>query len=137
MEARLQKRGEITVVHISGKLTIEKNQPFRDICLKQFSKQKIVFSLDGLQFVGSSGIQSFFQTLNDVHQMNPYGVRIAGVAGDFLRLLQRTASAGVQIHADVENAMISFQENPALQGAGVAAIAPLEMLEADSDDRTS
>lgn len=113
MEAKLQKLGDVTVVQITGQLSIESNVNFRNVCLRAFSHQRVVFSLDGLQFVGSSGIQGFFRALHEIHQGNRYGVRISGLKPDFVRVLQYTTISNLEIHESVETAVQSFENAPA------------------------
>lgn len=108
MEAKLQKHGEITVVQVSGQLNIEANSHFRDVCLKQLAHQRVVFNLEGLQFVGSSGIQAFFRALGEIHEGNRFGVRVSGLKPDFVRILQYTTISSLSIHEDVDGAVKSF-----------------------------
>ena len=108
MEVKTEQLGEVTVVHVSGKLNLEKNMSFREACLRSLSNQKIVFSLRHLQFVGSSGIQSFFRTLSEIHQKTSCEVKIAEVNPDFLRLLQYAALPDLEIMPSVETALSRF-----------------------------
>lgn len=108
MEAKLQVQGDVTVVRLSGKIDIEKSQNFTQVCRKTFRGKKIVFCLTGLQFVGSSGIQSFFRALGELHTGCPYGIRLAGVNADFQRMLHYTAVPGVPVHDSVDRAVHSF-----------------------------
>lgn len=116
MEAKLQKHGEITVVQVSGQINIEANSHFREVCLKQLAHQRVVFNLEGLQFVGSSGIQAFFRALSEIHDGNRYGVRLSGLKPDFVRILQYTTISSLSIHENVDGALRSFagEEPPPL-----------------------
>lgn len=111
MEAKLDQRGDILVVHVSGQLDLEKSQNFRDVCLKNLKHKKLVFSLEGLQFVGSSGIQTFFRALNEIHASNPFGLRVTGLKADFQRLFQYTATAELKTFSALDEAVYSFQES--------------------------
>lgn len=108
MEAKIQRHGDITVVSLSGRLDLEKNQNFRTVCLRKFLNQKTIFCLQDLQFVGSSGIQTFFRTLQEIHTLNKHGIKISGVKADFLRLLQYTAVSALEVHESTEVAVQSF-----------------------------
>lgn len=108
MEAKLQKHGDVTVVHLSGKIDLEKNQNFRTVFTKQFLNQKVIFCLQNLQFVGSSGIQTFFRTLQEIHSLNKHGIKVSGVKADFLRILQYTAVSNLEVHENAEVAVQSF-----------------------------
>lgn len=108
MEAKLERHGDITVVHLRGKLDLENNLNFRSVCLNKFTQQKVIFCLRDLRFVGSSGIQTFFRTLKDIHARNKYGIKVSGLKADFMRLLQYTAVAGLEIHESSDVAVQSF-----------------------------
>lgn len=113
MQTTIHQVGEIAVVQVSGKLTLEKNEMFRAACLKRLHGRKVVFALEGLQFVGSTGIQIFFRTLADLHLGNPGGVKIAGLKADFLRLFHYTAPAGLELHPEIESALRGYSLIPA------------------------
>ena len=108
MEVKTEKLGAVTVVHVSGKLNLEKNMSFREACLRSLSNQKIVFSLRNLQFVGSSGIQSFFRTLSEIHRKTSCEVKVADVNPDFLRILQYAALPDLEIMPSLEMAVNRF-----------------------------
>lgn len=108
MQTSLHQVGDITVVQVSGKLNLEKNEMFREACLKRLTGKKVVFALEGLQFVGSTGIQMFFRTLADLHAGNPGEVKIAGLKADFLRLFQYTAPASLELYPGLESALKGY-----------------------------
>ncbi|MBX2986550.1 MAG: STAS domain-containing protein [Bdellovibrionaceae bacterium] len=108
MITKVHQLGDVTVVQVSGQLNLEQNESFRHACLKSLQSQRVVFCLDGLKFVGSSGIQGFFRALGEVNDLNPHGVKISGVKQDFLRVLQYTMPAGLEIHESVDAAVSRF-----------------------------
>lgn len=108
MEAKLQRHGDVTVVHLHGQIDLEKNQNFRQFCLREFKEKKVVFSLDGLQFVGSSGIQVFFRTLAEIHAGSKHGIKIAGLKPDFMRVLRYAALPTLEVHETADFALESF-----------------------------
>lgn len=108
MEAKLQVHGDVTVVQLSGKIDIEKSQNFTQVCRRTFRGKKVVFCLTGLQFVGSSGIQSFFRALGELHTGSPFGIRLSGVSPDFQRMLHYSAVPGLAIHETIDRAIHSY-----------------------------
>ena len=86
MDAKLDQCGEVLVVTINGRLDIDKTKPFQEACFKNLLDKKVVFNLQPLNFVGSTGIQNFFQALKEIHSKNKFGLRIAGLNVDFQRL---------------------------------------------------
>jgi anti-anti-sigma factor len=109
MEAKLVQVGEVVVVHINGRLDIDKTSPFKEACFKNLLDKKVVFNLQQLSFVGSTGIQNFFQAIREIHAKNKYGVRIAGMTADFHRLWA-VAQTELTIYENTRIALQSFFE---------------------------
>ncbi|MNK07763.1 STAS domain protein [compost metagenome] len=108
MEVKLVLDGEITIVSLSGRIDIEKTQSFKDACLNNFSDKKVVFCMKGLNFVGSTGIQSFFSVLNELNSAKRLDAKIASLNPDFQRLLSFSACQNLEVHESIENAMLSW-----------------------------
>lgn len=102
METSLKLQGEYAVVKIKGRIQLEKTHAFRDACLKSLSKTKVIFDLNGLQFVGSTGMTEFFQCLTDVQTMNECGVHIVGLSPDFKRFVGFTSASSLKFHDSLE-----------------------------------
>lgn len=121
MEAKLVQMGEVLVVNINGRLDIDKAHPFREACFKNLLDKKVVFNLQQLNFVGSTGIKSFFQLLKEVHTKNKFGVRIVGMAPDFLRVWvveqEKETPGAVGLFDSTHMALQSFIEAPQLPEA--------------------
>ena len=108
MKTMLSQAGDVTVVHVSGRLNIDHAGVFRKACLNQLSNKKIVFNLSELSFVGSTGIQSFFQIVQELHNLNTQAVKIVGMHQDFQRIYQMSqATAPCMNH--LHDALVSFQ----------------------------
>jgi len=105
MEARLRRHGDVTVIAISGALTIEETQPFHEACLKQFQGQKIVFNMQNASFVGSTGICSFLETLKSMSHKTPHGVRLSNVQSEFRRMVGSLESNQIQIFEEESGAV--------------------------------
>ena len=83
---------------MEGKLDFETTQPLRedlgklirDIGGRQTDSvaKKIVFDLERLEFVGSSGISSFVQTLKDFNITSPNRPLYTNVGSEFKRVIQ-------------------------------------------------
>lgn len=108
MEIKLVLDGDISIVALSGRIEIEKNQFFKKACLQKFSDKKVVFCMKNLNFVGSSGIQNFFSVLNDLNTTNKLNVKIAGLAPDFKRLFNFSECSSLEVHESIEGALQSF-----------------------------
>jgi anti-anti-sigma factor len=104
METSIRRQGEWTVVKISGRIELEKAQAFRDACLKSLKNEKVVFELDRLQFVGSTGMTEFFECLHDIENMKGCGVKLVGLSSDFKRFVAFTKASQLKIHDSLEEA---------------------------------
>lgn len=108
MEVKLVLDGDIAVVSLSGRIEIEKTQSFKKACLQNFADKKVVFCMKNLNFVGSSGIQSFFGVLNELNTHNQMQVKVAGLNPDFHRLFSFSDCKNLEVHEDIEGALQSF-----------------------------
>ncbi len=104
METSIRRQGEWTVVKISGRIELEKAQIFREACLKSLKNEKVVFELDRLQFVGSTGMTEFFECLHDIQKMKGCGVQLVGLSPDFKRFVAFTKASHLHIHETLEQA---------------------------------
>lgn len=108
MQAQVDSIGEVKVVRLIGKIDMETQKNFRDLCFKKLHASKVVFCLADLKFVGSTGIQTFFRTLSDLNTENPNRIKIAGVKMDFLRVLRYSSPSLLDIHESIEGAIQSY-----------------------------
>lgn len=108
MEIKVVLDGSISVVSLSGRIEIEKNQFFKQACLNKFSDRKVVFCMKNLSFVGSSGIQNFFNVLNEINKTNKINLKIAGLNPDFQRLFNFSECPNLEVHDSIEGAIQSF-----------------------------
>lgn len=108
MEAKLKNQGEITIVTISGSLDIERTQPFREACLKHFLSKKVIFNMEQASFVGSTGLQSFIDTLKVLTSENSHGMKVVCVKSEFKRIFQNIEHQKFQVFDDEAAAIASF-----------------------------
>jgi anti-anti-sigma factor len=109
MEAKFYQEGEITVVALSGRLCIEKTPAFRTACVQSLKGKKVVFCMKDLSFVGSTGIQSFFQAIRELHQAKLFIAKISDLKPDFFRLLSFGGTTDLDICENMAGAILSFQ----------------------------
>jgi anti-anti-sigma factor len=109
MEAKFYQSGEVTVVALSGRLEIEKTHAFRHACLSGLQGKRVVFCMKDLHFVGSTGIQGYFQIIREFSHLNSFKAKIATLKPDFQRLWFYNGAQEVEVHESLANAMTSFQ----------------------------
>jgi anti-anti-sigma factor len=109
MEVKLILDGEITIISLSGRIDIDKTAAFKKACLQNFPEKKVVFCMKNLNFVGSTGIQSFFAALDELNSQGKMSAKVAGLNPDFQRLLNFSACSHLEMHESIEGALQSFQ----------------------------
>ena len=107
MTAKLIDKNGVLIVNIGGTLDIEYTQPFKEACLRQFSSKKIIFNMEKANFVGSTGLQSFIETLQGLSQ-GQHGVKVTGVKTEFRRIFQNLELQRLEIFESDDSAVASF-----------------------------
>lgn len=113
MEAKVKSQGEVTIITIQGTLEIEKTQPFREACMKHFLNKKVVFNMEGTNFVGSTGLQAFLETIRTITEENQHGLKVVGIKAEFRRIFQNLEYQKLQIHESEVAALAAFSGDPA------------------------
>jgi len=129
MQTRVDFQGDYAIVQVSGRLDIDKTPLFKQACLKSLKGQKVIFSLQNLNFVGSTGIQSFFHALKEVHLQS--SCRVVGLSADFKKIIHLAEFQTLEFHESVQQATESF--NRPTGTTFVSAITNLEMAQSAGD----
>jgi len=96
MKAKIKKVGDTIVVSVDGKLDYETQEPFKED-LKKITKSKagtdstpmqVIFNMKKLEFVGSSGISQFIQTLKDFGNQNEEKTTIVHASSEFKKVMR-------------------------------------------------
>lgn len=95
---------DILIVTLSGTLDFNKAYEFKRKSFRHFLQNKVVFSLKDLNFVGSTGMSSFVETLAELSQKNPNGLRVCDVGLEYKRLLEPYFSDKFQLCLNLEEA---------------------------------
>lgn len=95
MKTQVKKNGDTIIVSMDGTLDYETNLPLREHLNKiireantDSTPKKIIFNLENLEFVGSSGISSFIQTLKDFNTSAPIKPVYCNVKSEFQRMIR-------------------------------------------------
>lgn len=97
MNATVEDLGDVTIISLFGFLDFESVVPFRNYCLTQLVNKRVIFDMKGLNFVGSSGITAFLDTMRDYRGMAPAQPRFCGVGTEFKRLFATAHLAGLEL----------------------------------------
>jgi anti-anti-sigma factor len=96
MKTQVKKVGDTLIVTMNGRLDFETALPLREDLSKiireakktDAAPTKIIFNLEKLDFVGSSGISSFVQTLREFNQASPIKPRYCHVKSEFQKVIK-------------------------------------------------
>lgn len=95
MKTQVKKVGDTIIVSMDGKLDFETALPLREDLSKiirqtktDTSPKKIIFNMENLDFVGSSGISSFVQTLRDFNTASSVKPRYCHVKSEFQKIIK-------------------------------------------------
>lgn len=95
MKTQIKKKGDTIVVSMDGMLDFGTHVPLREDLSKLLATSKrdtvpskIIFNLEKLEFVGSSGISSFVQTLKDFTTGAQTKPRYCNVKSEFRRIIK-------------------------------------------------
>ena len=118
MKTEMKKNGDTVVVSMDGRIDFETSEPLRTHLSKLIREakpltdstpRKIIFNFEHLEFVGSSGISSFIQTLKDFNHLSPIKPRYCNVRSEFKKLIEAFEEEQVfEIHDSEERAKKSF-----------------------------
>jgi anti-anti-sigma factor len=87
MRAKINIKDGVTVISLEGYLDFETPLIFERDCLKRIATPHVVFDFGGLNFIGSSGLTSFLQTIGDFTKTAKGEIRFARVGIEFKRLM--------------------------------------------------
>lgn len=97
MKTLVSKKGDTLIVRMNGKLNYETCHPLRENLgriVKNYTDAvplKIIFNLEDLDFVGSSGISSFLNTLREFNLTHDIKPRYCHVKNEFRKILDSMA----------------------------------------------
>jgi anti-anti-sigma factor len=116
MKTEFKKVGDTMMVSMEGRLDFETAGPLREDLGKLLRQartdtvpRKIIVNCENLEFVGSSGISSFVQTLKEFNANAPIRPRYCNVKSEFKRVIKAYDEAEMfEFHENVERARKSF-----------------------------
>jgi anti-anti-sigma factor len=95
MKTHIKKNGDTIIVTMDGLLDFGTHVPLREDLTKLMGQtqsdsvpKKIIFNLENLEFVGSSGISSFVQTLKEFNANSPTRPRYCNVKSEFKKIIK-------------------------------------------------
>lgn len=108
MKALIRQDGEVFVIHLKGQLDMDTSEPFRKTVLSHLQRQKVIFNLSELSFVGSNGITSFVETMVELANTAQARVHFCHLSSEFQRILEASDIQNLRIYDDENIAKTSF-----------------------------
>ncbi len=92
MKISLKKTGDTTTISMSGYLDLRSADSLKNRMRAYFSQSdvsgKILFNLDGLKYIGSSGIRDFISMLEEFYNDEGSEIRCSGVNDEFKKIFR-------------------------------------------------
>lgn len=109
LKAQVTTTGEVTVMEVAGKLNHESQKLLQDN-IEQLMRngKQVVLDMEGLDFVGSSGITSFFRSLKETGERTGVRPKFCNVGLEFRRIMDAYDLTSEVIHGSRVDAVRSF-----------------------------
>lgn len=111
LQARVKVEGDITVVQFTGRIDIESAPPFRQACRTHLKSKNVIFDFTQMSFVGSTGLLSFLEALEEFTKSSANGAKFCGVGIELGRVLSATTLGLVEVWENEAQAVEAYR-NP-------------------------
>lgn len=108
MQARFRQEADIAIIELFGRVEIESSDSFKKNCLEKLQGQKVIFDLAGLNFVGSTGILAFLESLQDFAMQNPHMFKMSHVGSEFKKIFAATSLSCIDIFENIQMATAAY-----------------------------
>ena len=121
MIMRAKQDGNVIVFELEGHLDFETTQQFEETCasfIRNSSNEsqtpRVIFNMEKLKFVGSSGINQFIKVLKDFNALDQKP-RLCRLSSEFQKIFRayETSRNPFEIFDDETQAVVSFDLAPA------------------------
>lgn len=106
MQAQVKQEGDVFYIHLSGKVDFDSSEPFRNTILRHVKGSRVIFNLQGLNFVGSNGITPFVETMKTLCAESGSLVRFCNVSSEFQRIFEANE---IFIGANFEDEKMAYE----------------------------
>ena len=118
MKTEIKRFGDTVIVSMNGKLDFDTHVPLRENLSRLITdqneaapSQKIIFNLENLEFVGSSGISAFIQILKEFNTSSNTRPRYCHVRSEFRRMIKAFDEAELfEFYDNEDRAKKSFDQ---------------------------
>lgn len=122
MIMRAKQDGNVIVFELEGQLDFETTLQMKETChtlMKKNNTTKVVFNMEKLKFVGSSGINQFIRVLKDFNALEEKP-KFCRLSSEFQKVFKayQTSRNPFEIFEEEAQAVISFDLPPAPKKVG-------------------
>lgn len=119
MILRAKQDGEVIVLELEGHLDFETTNQLKETChsiMKKNNTNKVIFNLERLKFVGSSGINQFIRVLKDFNTLKEKP-RFCLLSPEFQKVFKayQTTRNPFYVYETQSEAVTSFSEPPPIE----------------------
>lgn len=116
MIMKARQDGNVIVFELEGQLDFETTMRFQETCrsiIKKNDAQRIIFNMEKLKFVGSSGINHFIRVMKDFNS-SPTRPKIVKVSSEFSKILKayQTTRHPFEMYEEEIQAIQAFELPP-------------------------
>ena len=106
MKAHFIQEDGVVIVRLKGHFDFESVDLFSQTCKQRLQNKKVIFNLERLNFVGSSGMDSFMEVLRKIRSIS--SLKICHVGCEFRRLFASCHLKNLEIYESEHSAKDSF-----------------------------
>lgn len=109
MKAIVNHHNSIYTVALKGKLDFESADALNAQCKAHFNQQNVIFDLNELNFVGSSGITPFLDMLRGLLQQQGTSLKVCSAGTEFIRVFEAGELNGLEVYENEKQARMAFE----------------------------
>lgn len=109
MEAKVNHHNGVYTVSLKGKMDFESADALKSQCNRHFLQQNVIFDLNDLNFVGSSGITPFLEMLGALLRHNGTSLKVCSAGTEFIRVFEAGGLNGLEVYENEKQARQAFE----------------------------
>ena len=109
MEAKVNHHNGVYTVALKGKMNFESADALKAQCSRHFLEQNVIFDLNELNFVGSSGITPFLEMLGGLLRHSGTSLKICSAGTEFIRVFEAGGLNGLEVYENEKQARMAFE----------------------------
>lgn len=110
MKAQVNQINDVNVFYISDKLTLDGTENLQKIIYKNYLTEKNVFCLDGLRFVGSTGVTVLLETFQKLNSVTGKPIKFSNVNSEYHKIFLANLVGIYECYESVDHALYSYRQ---------------------------